>query len=267
MTQLRGCDVSTFQDPSLVNWFKYDFGIARATYGTLGDKRVAAHAGRIRAAKKRLGLYHFFLFNRPVTDQFEAFAKVADAVSFGEGDILPCIDVEAFPDRFAGGRPTHYCQVEASWNSALQEFAELMDSKFGGCILYITQRDWGLLGQPSWILGHPLWVANYPKAGATAPLKAPATPANRPYTIWQCMVGPLDKQLQDPNNPRAVDQNITSGELPLIGTSLQGDSAGITDTSDVAAPPSRVPYLLLTDEDWSEMQAARDRHFTDTQFV
>lgn len=248
----RGCDVSTFQAPGLVPWSNYDFGIVRSTYGVRRDKKTEQHAARIREAGIPLGLYHFFLPNQSIEDQIAKFLEVASLVKLGEGDILPCIDVEAYPDQFKGTVPTHWVDVCPAWEPKLLEFAKGLEEKFGQCVFYITQRDWHLLGKPEWVLKCPLWVAHYPKTGSTSPLAKPATPGNKAYAIWQYLVGPLGKTLQDPLTAGAVDQNIAN-ELPLIGENLE---------QRIPEPPismADVPFLGLSDQDWAEMEEARDR--------
>jgi GH25 family lysozyme M1 (1,4-beta-N-acetylmuramidase) len=256
MTILRGCDVSTFQSPTLVNWSNYDFGIVRATYGSRKDGKTVAHAQKIREAGKTLGLYHFFLPKTDLDAQLKAYCEAADSVALGDNDILPCIDIETYPDQFSGNRAIHWAEVSPSWNEPLERFIGMVEKSFGGTIPYITQRDWHLLGKPDWVLKRPLWVAHYPKIGSKSPLNAPATPGSRPYAIWQLMVGPLGKTLQDPQHPAAVDQNITSGPLPLIkGTDpLVSEDTSTEEPIDMGA----IPFIGLTDDDWEEMRAARD---------
>jgi GH25 family lysozyme M1 (1,4-beta-N-acetylmuramidase) len=262
MTILRGCDVSTFQSPALVNWSNYDFGIVRSTYGSRVDGKVEQHASKIRAAGKTLGLYHFFLPKTGIQAQLDAFCSVAKKVSLGDGDILPCVDIEAYPDQFKGAVATHWAQVDPSWNEPLVEFVMLLEKEFGRSIPYITQRDWSLLGKPEWVLQRPLWVANYPKKGSTSPLKAPATPGLRPYAIWQLMVGPLNKTLQDHTSPVAVDQNIAPAPLPLIQREL-GVAPTEPATNDQMIDETTIPWVALTDEDWDEMREARDHQLRD----
>ena len=256
MTLLYGCDVSTFQAPGLVDWTKKDFGIVRATYGTRADGKCVSHVERIRAAGKTVGLYHFFLPKVDATAQIDAFSKMADAARLGPGDMLPCIDIEDYPNKFSGSTPIGYASVSTSWEDTLLMLVEAFEKVFGGTILYVTQRDWARLGKPSWVLQRPLWVANYPGKGATSPLKAPATPGGCPWRIWQWLVGPLDKQLQDHTDPRAVDQNIASSPLPLIAT------PGVKPEPEPESVPYEaeraIPYCLLTDEDWDAMRDARD---------
>lgn len=256
MSLLYGCDVSTFQSPGLVDWRTKDFGIVRATYGTRIDGKCVQHAERIRAAGKTLGLYHFFLPKQDLAKQLDAFLKVADEAKFGAGCILPCIDIEDYPDKFSGNTPTHYAPVSPEWCEPLAEFVADLDGLFGGCVLYVTQRDWARLGKPSWVLQRPLWVANYPRKGATSPLKAPATPGGCPWRIWQWLVGPLNKQLQDHTDPRAVDQNVASNPLPLITADSKPETVV---TPEPYEAERAIPYVLLSDDDWEEMRVARDQ--------
>ena len=266
MDILRGCDVSQFQSPSLVDWRQFDFGIVRMSYGARPDKHAQEHVKRIRTAGKMVGAYHFMLPNSSFEKQRDVFLAQATQAHLGEGDLLPCLDIEAYPDRFKVQIPTHWAQVSRTWadedTDVLLQFRDEFDRIFGGFIPYITQRDWHLLGKPEWLLERPLWVAHYPATGSTVPLARAATPGNRPWRIWQQMVGPLSKRVQDPTNPKAVDQNVASSLLPLIGerTQPQIPSAAPED------PP--IPWLpiWLSDDDWAELRKARDRHIDQLYF-
>jgi GH25 family lysozyme M1 (1,4-beta-N-acetylmuramidase) len=259
VTLLYGCDVSTFQAPGLVDWTKKDFGIVRATYGGKPDAKALAHVERIRDAGKIVGLYHFLLPQQAIAGQVDSFCRVADAARLGPGDMLPCIDIEDYPDQWSkvgGLHATHWQPVAPAWVDPLAQLVEAFDAHFGGCILYVTQRDWARLGKPAWVLQRPLWVANYPGKGATSPLKAPATPGGCPWRIWQWLVGPLNKQLQDHTDPRAVDQNVASSPLPLIAAPETKPEPEVTPEPYEA--DRAIPYVLLSDEDWDEMRVARD---------
>lgn len=240
MSTLKGCDVSAFQAPGLVDWSRFDFGIVRATYGKSPDKSATDHAKRIRDAGKVLGLYHFFRADQPIEQQFEAFEGVATAVGLGPGDLLPAIDVEDFPGHAIGPADV----------PELVEFGDACRVPWGDVILYVTQRDFGRLGKPQWVIERPLWVAHYPARFATSPLAKPATPNNQPWSIWQCLVGPLGQQLQDHKHPRAVDQNVAVDPLPTIG-------AGAIE---VAPASAQIPWIGLDDDYWREHAEARNRH-------
>jgi GH25 family lysozyme M1 (1,4-beta-N-acetylmuramidase) len=253
VTMLHGCDVSTFQSPGLVDWTKQDFGIVRATYGTRPDAKTVQHVERIRAAGKVVGLYHFFRPDQNIDAQVEEFCKQAEACNLFTGDMLPCVDIEDYPDKFSGSTAVHWAPVAPAWVDTLARLVENLEVRFGGSILYVTQRDWHRLGKPEWVLERPLWVANYPGKGATSPLKAPATPAGKPWRIWQWLVGPLDKQLQDHTSSRAVDQNVATSPLPLIGD-------GIYKPEPTVEVAESIPYVLLSDDDWEDMRIARDEY-------
>lgn len=233
----RGCDVSSFQDPGLVDWSKLDFGIVRATYGASPDRRAQEHAMAIRDAGKPLGFYHFFRATVNEREQVDAFLSAVRGIGYGAFDIVPFLDVEDYPG--------HALSV---WDAPhLYEVWRLIRAEIGECGFYITQRDWNRLGCPVQVLSQPLWVAHYPRTGATSPLASPATPKGRPWSIWQCMVGPLGRSLQSPSDPKAVDQNVAEC-LPLL------------------SPPHQempVPFALLSDEDWAEMGQARAHRSAD----
>jgi len=267
MTLLRGCDVSQFQSPYLVDWRRYDFGIVRASYGARPDSLCLEHAKRLRAAGRPIGLYHFLLPNSDFERQLQTFLAQAKAAHLSDGDLFPCLDIEAYPDRFAGKKPTHWAQVDKSWadedTDALLRFRDEFDRIFGGVIPYITQRDWHLLGKPEWILERPLWVAHYPATGSRVPLSMPATPGSRKWRIWQQLVGPLDRVVQAPADPHAVDQNVAVRPLPLIGDSTHPDMDARLQTQQ-----DSIPYLpiTLTADDWRTLREARDRHIDQLHF-
>ena len=244
MTLLTGCDVSVYQPLALVDWSRQDFGIARATYGKSPDKSTVGHIERIRKAGKKVGLYHFFRADQAVDLQFAAFWSRCVDCSITTGDIVPAIDVEDFPSHTIG----------PSDINALRVFCNLISGAFG-CkpLIYITQRDWHRLGKPAWILEHPLWVAHYPGYGSLSPLAKPATPNGAPWRVWQCLVGPLDRRIQKHNDPKAVDQNFASDPLPTIGETVKPEPV-----PDVITP-GEIPFVYLTDDDWVEMDAVRDR--------
>jgi len=255
---LKGCDVSDWQSPSLVDWRSQDFGIVKATDGKRPMKKTLAHVAEIRGAASPiphspgfadvytprscvLGLYHFLRADSPVQEQFEAFNKVAADASLLNGDLLPCIDIEDYPGYSLDRDPQGHSE-------RAREFAMLCREAFGGAILYIKAHDWRRLGKPGWVLEYPLWVAHYPAEGSTRHLAAPAAIAGRSYRIWQRMVGPLGQVLQASKNPRAVDQNIATYPLPLI-------ERGIVKSAD-----DRIPWVLMTADTAEEMRQARDLH-------
>jgi hypothetical protein len=141
----------------------------------------------------------------------------ARAADMRPGDIVPALDVEADPV------PTMQ-QVSPAWEPKVRRMAEALTVAFGAqCLIYITQREWGMLGKPYWVLDYPLWCAHY--TGASRP----ATPGGIAPAIWQHRVGPYN-----PNGPGGhfdvpgtlqLDQNRSFGPLPLAKRVPWEDSA------------------------------------------
>lgn len=210
MNDLFGIDVSHHQKPAALPWetFRVDsqFCICRATYGTMRDREVAEHVRRARGVGLRVGLYHFFRPSQPAGDQFAAFLAAAQAAGYRPGDIVPALDVEADPI-------PKMQQVSPAWQEGVKRMlGELADAFEALPLVYITQREFGMLGRPEWLLDHPLWVAHYTAA------KEPATPAGKPWTIWQHRVGPYfpaGPGGYDQARPE-LDQNRARGPLPTV---------------------------------------------------
>jgi hypothetical protein len=122
------------------------------------------------------------------------------------GDIVPAIDIE---DDEIGHVP-----VAPAWSAPCEAFVEQAVRDFGDCLVYATQRAWGMLGRPEWVLHRPLWVPHY-RVGK------PASPGGMPPTIWQHRVdvwepnGPSTAPVPAP--PGALDQNRLLLPLPLVG--------------------------------------------------
>ncbi len=207
-----GVDLSHHQSPTNVPWEKLkasaDFVICRASYGGgLRDRQVAEHMRRARQINMKVGLYQFYRPSQSVESHFKMFKQVADVVQLGDGDILPVLDIE--PDVYPAHTPP-----TPKWQPALQELIGLMKEEWGGVMLYISQKDWSLLGKPSWVLDHPLWCPHFINASK------PATPAGREPHIWQHRVGPFDPE--GPGGyykPDAYDHNKLIRPLPFIGDS------------------------------------------------
>ncbi len=204
-----GVDVSHHQNPTLLPWSRFaessSFAIVRGSYGTMKDRVTAEHVRRARAVGLKVGLYHFFRPSQLVRHQLATFRAQLELAQIGVGDIVPTIDVEADPMPKPG---TH---VSPAWQGSVLEFIDAMVSELGDCMVYITQREFGMLGAPEWLLTFPLWVAHYTQAAK------PATPGNRPWTLWQHRVGPyvpLGPGGYDKANP-LLDQNHAV-ELPLV---------------------------------------------------
>lgn len=241
-----GLDISHHQAASVVPWAdlaaRDAFLYVRASYGTMRDRRVTEHFARARDAGIRVGLYTFFRASEAVTDQVDVFGEVAELVAYGPGDLAPAIDLEADGKL----RP-----VERWWSRPAHELAHLLVAQFTECVVYITQREWTMLGKPAWTRERPLWVAHYTKRSE------PATPQGHEWSIWQYRVGPYDpnieNQVTDAKHPRALDHNMAV-HLPVI---LEQPP----DTERSVALPS-LP-LELSDEDWDEHRRLRDETVRD----
>lgn len=204
--RLHGVDVSHHQ--TSVDWDKIaktsQFAFVRATYGRTRDHLTVQHCARARAAGLAVGLYAFFRPSEPVLDQFDAICAQADAAGYGVGDIIPALDVELDP--VPKSQP-----VSPDWQAAVRELTTSLARSFGDCLVYITQRDFGLLGKPAWLLERPLWVAHWG-------VGSPATPAGRPWAIWQYAVGHYAPGIPavHPEVVGAIDHNYAIAPLPLI---------------------------------------------------
>ncbi len=206
-----GVDISHHQNPASLPWATFaessSFAIVRGSYGTMRDRVTAEHVKRARGVGLKVGLYHFYRPSQPVQDQLAVFRAQLELAKIGAGDIIPTIDIEADPI------PKPGIPVSPAWQGSVLEFVDAMVSELGDCMVYITQREFGMLGAPAWLLTRPLWVAHYTGAAK------PATPGNKPWTIWQHRVGPYDPNGAggyDTAHP-VLDQNRLAGTLPLIG--------------------------------------------------
>jgi hypothetical protein len=204
-----GIDVSSFQSPSVIDACagKVDFVICRAAYGTSQDKRVIDHAARVRTIGAKLGLYTFFRDFQPVADQWDALRRVADAIKYREGDIVPALDIERDPFP-APGR-----DVSPAWSDAAEEFVGRAVAEYGEALVYITQSEFKQLGSPSWVLARPLWVAHFTSAPKAA------SPGGVEPTIWQHRVAQFERNGPggyDKKHPD-LDQDRLLQPLPLIG--------------------------------------------------
>jgi lysozyme len=210
MLKPYGVDVSHHQAPASLPWATFaessSFAIVRGSYGTMKDRVTAEHVKRARGVGLKVGLYHFFRPSQSVNDQLAVFRAQLELAKIGAGDIIPVIDVESDP-------LPKVTPVSPAWQGSVLEFVDAMVSELGDCMVYITQREFGMLGAPAWLLTRPLWVAHYTGAAK------PATPGNKPWTIWQHRVGPYDPSGAggyDTAHP-VLDQNRLAGALPLIG--------------------------------------------------
>ncbi len=223
MSRMYGCDVSHYQStkaPGGVPWSLLAqtarFVIVRATYGTFRDPAMVDHVRAARAVGMKVGLYHFFRPTQSVDAQLAAFCAQALACGLRAGDIAPALDLEDDPK---------VSEISPAWEAPAREMIDRLVANFGEAMVYITQRDFGRMGKPSWILDRPLWTAHYTGA------PKPATPGNKACAIWQHRVGPY--AADGPGGafkPMVLDQNRADGPLPLVTR-----VAGATGSSPPAA--------------------------------
>jgi GH25 family lysozyme M1 (1,4-beta-N-acetylmuramidase) len=224
--QSFGIDLSHHQKSAFQPWDKYagkvDFVICRASYGgLLRDREVISHMQHARGIGAKVGLYQFFRPGQSVDQHWDQLRAVADLVKLGEGDIVPALDIERDP------LPAPGADVSPAWAAACEELVGRIVDTFGDALVYITQREFNLLGAPKWVLARPLWVAHYTNA------QKPLTPNNVAPTIWQHRVGPFDPEGPggyDKAHPE-LDHNRGLGALPLIGAA---PDAGLDDLRDAA---------------------------------
>ncbi len=240
---LYGVDVSSYQVPSAIPR-GLNFAIARATYGRSPDKRAHEHVARIRDLGATPGLYHFFLPQQSPAEQLAAFGAVADRCGLSVGDLIPWVDVEAYP--VAGGR---WIQPAPEWCAALQALVAELRRTWGGCGVYLTSVDWSRLGRPQWLLELPLWVAHW--VGE----RSPASPGSRPWALHQYRVGPYSRGANhvvgQHDDPGAIDHNRAT-VLPLI-------TAAHTRPGVLTGPP---PMVDLYAESLDELRRERDATVT-----
>ena len=241
-------DLSHFQNPATLPWRRFeghvDAVIVRACYGAeLRDKHAVEHVRRARDIGARCGLYFFYRHVHSVQKQLDLFRSVADDVGLREGDIVPSIDIEHDPF------PAPGADVSPTWSKPAAELTARIVELYGDCMVYITQREWGMLGKPGWVTDRPLWTAHYRDG-------APATPGNKPCVMHQHRVGPFV-----PNGPGGydkvrpeLDQNRILGPLPLI-TKRPANSYLLVDTRE--APDDGWDELrervALAQFDWHEL--------------
>jgi hypothetical protein len=254
-------DLSHHQVPSAVPWERIaessSLAIVRTSYGTMRDRQTALHVQHARDVGLQVGIYHFFRVSQPWRDQLAVMRRQADAAGYGAGDVWPALDVEADP------LPT-LTPVSPSWQEDVRSFLDSLRDAFGGAIVYITQREYGMLGKPAWLLDHPIWCAHY----TTRP--QPATPGDRPWLIWQHRVGPYDPEgaggYYDGGAPQ-LDQNRLAGPLPIVGerrpfpetrapVETEGDDECLHRLSTLAIAQSE-PY------DVADLRAERDREIAE----
>jgi len=244
---IHGVDLSSFQGTWLVPQL-IDFAIVRATFGKTRDKRAVEH---VEALRKRtacaVGLYHFFVPGQDSSAQLAAFGDAADACGLTEGDLIPWVDIES--PKGDGSVPP--CP---EWCPQLLDVTRALREVYGQAGIYITARDFELLGKPQWMLELPLWVAHW-----RSTVGAYASPGGVPPTLVQYRVGPWERgalHRGEHRHPRAIDHDFCAGsQLPLI-------VAPGEPVPDTARPPA-IPWMGLDDDDWQGMRSERDQALQD----
>lgn len=242
--QCHGVDVSEFQAPDRQP-ADAEFVIARATFGARTDKRADEHLARARDVGATVGLYHFFVAGQPAGAQAERFLAVARELK--AGDMVPWVDVESpAPDGSLPPAP--------SWCDRLWELIDLLVAEHGGAGVYLSARDWTLLGSPEWLLEFPLWVPHYRTSRGE-----PATPGGVRPVIWQYRVGPwkpgASHVMGEHSKPGAIDHDVCRyGGLPLLGA----EPAEPVEHTEPDVRSRFAPSLDLGDDYWAEHRRVRD---------
>lgn len=250
-----GVDVSSYQSTSMVP-AGIDFVVARATYGRSRDKRAVEHVAQARARGCVVGLYHFFVPSQSVADQLAAFDGAADACGLTVGDLIPFVDVEAYPG--SGGAWVQPCP---EWAASLRLLVDGMRRTWGGCGVYLTCADWRRLGEPRWLLECPLWIAHW--VGE----RQPAVPRGTLWALHQYRVGPYQRGANhvvgQERDPLAIDHDRAL-VLPTITAAhtRPGVAAGAVPMIDLyaeALDDVRRERDATVAEDWAPDVAPGDR--------
>ncbi len=151
-----GLDISSWQRPSSLNWDiieqLHSFVICRATYGTKKDKHFVAHSKSIARTHLSFGAYHFIRTSQPWAKQLDEFCKCLDDVGYGELDLLPVLDIER--NDYDPWQPTKLLSYS-------HHMAEVLASRYGDVMLYVSPSIDAVLGKPDLFRKHPIWVAHY----------------------------------------------------------------------------------------------------------
>jgi GH25 family lysozyme M1 (1,4-beta-N-acetylmuramidase) len=246
---LYGYDVSHHQNPATVNWSEMgriaDFVIVRATYGTMKDRQTAEHVKRARDAGLSVGLYHFFRPSQDWIEQLKIFSEVSDAAGIGPGDIVPALDIERDP------KPTPQ-DPNSSWSGICEALAGSMARHWGDALVYITKRDWGLLGSPKWVCRYRLWVPHWRRPGEQIwPPLEPAVPEGAKWAIHQYGVSKgVGRAGVQFDGAGALDRN-RAREIPRI------PSVDVKPSPTFDLETTVKASLAQIEVDWDEYRASR----------
>lgn len=171
----EGLDVSRYQSPNRCDYDvlarRFGWMIVKLSQGVGRDRHGAEHTRRARAARMRVGGYHFFDPGIPWSAQFDTFKAAADAAGYGKpGDIVPVLDIE----KRAGVPFDAAAHVEPC-----RKLAREMAIRLGGAMIYINLNTIALMGYPEWIREHSLWIASETEN------PEPTRPPGWDWDIWQ----------------------------------------------------------------------------------
>jgi GH25 family lysozyme M1 (1,4-beta-N-acetylmuramidase) len=257
-----GIDLSHHQSVAAVNWEAVkencQFVMVRAAYGLSPDKLCQEHVRRARAAGCLVGLYTFFRQSQDFTEQLRVFEGVLTAARIGPGDIYPAIDIETDPVPRAQ-------MPQPAWNGPCEAYAVALQRLYGGCLLYMTQRDWHMMGSPSWVKKHYLWAPHWRARGQQRwPAIEPAVPEGMTWSLHQFGCGPVigRQGLQDDTALGAFDHNRAKYPLPVIRN--PGDTPTAPESMSVPSPVCSMQQTVQAqitrsvEMDWDAFRAARN---------
>ena len=211
-------DVSDYQKPSEVPWSdsRIAGGYVKLSEGVTAEKYSNAHVKSMTLAGKPFGGYHFFIPTDDPQLQWQTFAKQATAVGYGQGDLIPALDIERCITR---GK---WQEADKSWCPTIAALVALMVGGFGDVEIYCGWATFIQLGAPSWMIKHRLWVPFVSVPGQAPPASCRKSPAGKPADIWQFMWGPLFGALEEPSSPVAIDQSVCQQLPPFIAALNSG---------------------------------------------
>jgi GH25 family lysozyme M1 (1,4-beta-N-acetylmuramidase) len=151
-----GLDISSWQRPDTLHWDviaqRHAFVICRATYGEKLDKHFMSHSKRIGNTSLTFGAYHFIRTSQHWAAQLDVFCTALDHVGYGGSDLLPVLDIER--NKFDPWEPSKLLNYS-------ENMVEVLVSRYGGAMLYISPSIDAELGAPKLFREHPIWIAHY----------------------------------------------------------------------------------------------------------
>lgn len=202
----KGIDLSHYQ--RVDNWAAVadacSFVYHKASEGRGTDPNFVTALQGAREEAMSVGGYHFFRPDVAVDTQRKAFGDQLAAISLGDGDLVPALDVEEEPPLvFSPG----------VYVTGVTEMVNGLLADWGQCVIYTTQRDWGRLGNPEILLDPRviLWVAHYTLKAA------PSVPPGKTWQVWQHSGSGA---VPGVSSSQGVDLNVAT-VLPVLGQKQQ----------------------------------------------